>query len=120
MFRPQTESSRNMTHIQCQDSVFLTTDFDACVKELSADSANFQTPLHITIPPGKRCSVPLIRAHELVVEFDGTRTTRAAVASILAKYDCRERSQGWDASSGGPAPSKPAPDFVSVITTQTT
>ena len=109
-----------MTHIQCQDTVFFTTDFDACLKELSANSANFQTPLHITIPPGRRFGVPLIRAHELVVEFDETLTTRAAVASILAKYYCRERSQGWDASSGGPAPSKLAPDFVSVITTQTT
>ena len=98
-----------MTHIQCQDTVFLTTDFDACVKELRANSANFQTPLHITIPPDSRFGVPLFRAHELVVEFDETRTTRAAVASILAKYDCRERSQGWDASSGGPAPRSRSP-----------
>ena len=100
--------------------MFLTTNFDACVEELRANSANFQTPLHITIPPGRRWSVPLIRAHELVVEFDETRAPRSAVASILAKYGCRERSQGWDASSRGPVHSKPTPDFVSVITTQMT
>jgi hypothetical protein len=34
-----------MTIIRCQDSVFLTTDFDDCKKELRANQATFQHPL---------------------------------------------------------------------------
>jgi hypothetical protein len=60
--------------------------------------------------------IPQIRVHDLIVEFDETRTTRAAVVSILAKYGCRERPQGRDASPGGPLPSNRPPDFRSVIT----
>jgi hypothetical protein len=64
--------------------------------------------------------VSQIRAHELVVEFDETRTTRATVVAVLAKYGCHERVQGLGASSGGPVPANPPPIFVSVITTQMT
>jgi hypothetical protein len=59
--------------------------------------------------------VPQIWVHELVVEFGETRTTRAPVVAVLAKYGCHERPQGWDAPSGGPAPG-----VMSVITTQMT
>jgi hypothetical protein len=43
-----------MTHIRLQDTVFFTTDFDNCVDELRANHANFQAPLHVTIPPARR------------------------------------------------------------------
>ena len=103
-FRP-TKSSRTMTPIRRQDTVFLTIDYDNCVNELRANHATFQAPLHVTIPPGKRFGGPRIRAHDLIVEFDETRTTRAAVVSVLAKYGCQERPQGRDTSfwwPGGP------------------
>jgi hypothetical protein len=107
-----------MTPIRCQDTVFLTMDFDNCVKELKTNHAIFQTPLHVTIPPGKRFGVPRIRAHDLIVVFDETRTTRAAVVSVLAKYGCQERSQGWDTSFGGlVVPVHSLPIFVNVLTT---
>jgi hypothetical protein len=109
-----------MTSIRCQDTVFLTTDFDTCVSELRASHAAFQAPLHATIPPGRRFGVPRIRAHDLIVEFDETRIPRAAVLSILAKYGCHERVPAWGASPGGAVPTNPAPLFVSVITTQMT
>jgi hypothetical protein len=109
-----------MTAIQCQDTVLLTTDFDDCVKELRANQANFQAPLHVTIPPPRRFGVPCIRAHDLVVEYDEAQTTKTAVLTVLAKYGCRERQQDRDDSSAGPVPAKPLPDFVSVITTQMT
>jgi hypothetical protein len=109
-----------MATIRCQDTVFLTTDFDNCVSELRASHAAFQAPLHVTIPAGRRVGVPRIRVHDLVVEFDETRTTRDAVASILAKYGCRERPQDADASPAGPAAANPSPIFGSVITTQMT
>jgi hypothetical protein len=109
-----------MTPIRIQDTVFFTTDFDNCVNELSANYANFQAPLRVTIPPARRFGVPQIRAHDLVVEFDETRTTRAAVMAVLAKYGCHERPQDLDASLGGPVLSNPLPVFVSVITAQMT
>jgi len=110
-----------MTAIRCQDTAFLTTDFDNCVKELRANQASFQAPLHVTVsPPASRVGVPQIRAHDLVVAFDETRTRRAAVVAVLAKYGCRERSQGSDASAGGTLPSNPPSGFLSVITTQMT
>ena len=56
-----------MTAIRCQDTVFLTTDFDDCVQELRANQATFQAPLHVTVsPPGRRIGVPQIRVHDLV------------------------------------------------------
>jgi hypothetical protein len=92
-----------MTTIRCQDTVFLTADFDDCVKELHSNRATFQSPLHVTIrPAGLRMGVPEIRLHDLVVEFDETCTTRVAVVAVLAKYGCRERPQGPDASLAGP------------------
>jgi hypothetical protein len=107
-----------MTPIRCQDTVFLTMDFDNCVKELRDNHATFQAPLHVTIPPGKRFGVPRIRAHDLIVEFEETRTTRAAVVSVLAKYGCQERPQNWDTSFAGPVvPAHSAPIFVGVVTT---
>jgi hypothetical protein len=109
-----------MTPIRLQDTVFFTTGFDNCVNELSANHANFQAPLHVTIPPARRFGVPQLRAHDLVVEFDETRTTRAAVMAVLAKYGCHERPQDLDASPGGRVLSNPLPVFVSVITTQMT
>jgi hypothetical protein len=110
-----------MTTIRCQDTVFLTMNFDDCVKELRANQAIFQPPLHVTVsPPGLRIGVPEIRLHDLVVEFDETRTTRAAVLAVLAKYGCHERPQDRDASSGGPVAPTPPADVVSVITTQMT
>jgi hypothetical protein len=105
-----------MNPIRLQDTVFFTTDFDNCVNELRANHATFQVPLHVTIPPGKRFGVPQIRVHEVVVEFDETRTTRAAVVSILASYGCHERPQGWYAPPGDSLP----PGFLSVLTTHTT
>jgi hypothetical protein len=81
-----------MTPIRCQDIVFLTTDFDDCVNELRSSHATFQAPLHATCsPPDKRVGIPQIRVQDLVVEFDETRATRAAIVSILAKHGCRER-----------------------------
>jgi hypothetical protein len=110
-----------MTAIQCQDTVFLTTDFDDCVKELRDNHASFQAPLHVTVcAPVLRVGVPQIRLHDLVVELDEARTTKAAVLAVLAKYGCRERRHSSDPFSGGPAPAKPLPDFGSVITTQMT
>jgi hypothetical protein len=109
-----------MIPIRCQDTVFIATDFDNCVNELRASHATFQAPLHVTTPPARRVGVPRIRAHELVVEFDETRTTRATVVAVLAKYGCQERVQDSDASPGGPVPSNPPSCFVSVITTQMT
>jgi hypothetical protein len=95
-----------MTPIRCQDTVFLTTDFDDCVRELRAHHATFQAPLRCTCrPPASRVGVPQVRAHDLVVEFDETRTRRAAVVSTLAKYGCRERPQGGDTPPVGPLPS---------------
>lgn len=117
---PQTGISRSMTPIRLQDTVFFTTDFDNCVNELSANHANFQAPLHVTIPPARRVGVPQIRVHELVVEFNETRTTRATVVAVLAKYGCQERVQDSDAFPGGPVAANPPPIFVSVITTQMT
>jgi hypothetical protein len=56
-------------------------------------------------------SIPWTRRQE-------TRTTRAAVVSVLAKYGCQERPQGWDTSFGGPVvPVRSLPIFVSVLTT---
>jgi hypothetical protein len=110
-----------MTPLRCHDTVFLTTDFDDCVNELRANHATFQAPLRVTYSAlARRVGVPQLRAHDLVVEFDETRTTRAAVVAVLAKYGCHERPQGSDASPAGPVPSNPIPDFVSVITTQMT
>ena len=106
-----------MTPIRLQDRVFFATDFDNCVNELRTNHATFQAPLHVTIPPGRRFGVPQIRAHNLVVEFDETRTTRDAVLAVLAKYGCQERPQDSDATLRS-VPSKPPPDLVSVITTQ--
>jgi hypothetical protein len=114
--RAISKASKNMTPIRLQDTAFVTTDFDNCVKELGANHATFQIPLHVTIAPGRRFGVPQIRVHEVVVEFDETRTTRAAVVSVLARYGCRERPQGWYASPGVSLP----PGFLSVLTTQTT
>jgi hypothetical protein len=113
-------ASKSMTHIRLPDTVFFTTDFDNCVHELRANHATFQAPLHVTIPPARRFGVPQIRVHELVVECDETRTTRATVVAVLAKYGCHERVQDSDASPGGPVSSNPPPVFVSVITTQMT
>jgi hypothetical protein len=99
-----------MTAIRCQDTVFLTTDFDDCVKELRANQATFQAPLHVTVKPaGLRIGVPEIRLHDLVVEFDETRTTRAAVLAVLAPYGCRARPQDPDASPAGPVAATPSP-----------
>jgi len=94
-----------MTPIRLQDTVFFTTDFDNCVNELRANHATFQAPLHVTIPPARRVGVPQIWVHDLVVEFDETRTTRASVAAVLATYGSHERPQDSDTSPGGPAPS---------------
>jgi hypothetical protein len=113
-------ASRNLTHIQLQDTAFFSTDFDNCVNELRANHATFQAPLHVTIPPARRLGVPQIRVHELVVEFDETRTTSATVVAVLAKYGCHERVLDSDASPGGPVPANPPPVFVSVITAQMT
>jgi hypothetical protein len=99
-----------MTPIRCQHTVFLTTDFDDCVKELHSNQAAFQSPLHVTVrPAGLRMGIPEIRLHDLVVEFDETCTTRAAVVAVLAKYGCRERAQGPDASLAGPIAPDPSP-----------
>jgi hypothetical protein len=111
---------KNMTHIRLKDTVFFTTDFDNCVNELRANHANFQAPLHVTISPARRVGIPQIRVHELVVEFNEARTTRATVVAVLAKYGSHERVQDSDASPGGPVPANPPPIFVSVITTQMT
>ena len=108
-----------MTPIRCQDTVFHTKDFDNCVNELSAKHATFQAPLRVTSsPPASRVRVPEIRVHDLVVEFDETRTTRDAVVAVLAKYGGDERPQDSDASPRGQFPSNPSPDFVNVITSQ--
>jgi hypothetical protein len=64
--------------------------------------------------------VPEIRFHDLAVEYDETRTTRAAVVSILARYGCRERPQDGGASPGAPLASSRRPDLLSVITAQMT
>jgi hypothetical protein len=110
-----------MTAIRCQDTVFLATDFDNCVNELRANHATYQAPLHVTCrPPGRRVGVPEIRVHELVVEFDETRTTRATVVAVLAKYGCHEQVQDSDACPAGPVTANPPPFFVTVITTQMT
>ena len=110
-----------MTPIRCQDTVFHTKDFDNCVNELSANLAAFQAPLRVTgSPPASRVRVPQIRVHDLVVEFDETRTTRDAVVAVLAKYGCHERPQDSDASPRGQFPSNPSPVFVDVITSQMT
>jgi hypothetical protein len=109
-----------MTPSRLPDTAFFTTDFDDCVNELRANRATFQAPLHVTVPPARRVGVPQIRVHELVVEFDETRTTRAAVMAVLAKYGCHERAQDSDASPGRPVPANPPHAFVSAITTQMT
>ena len=110
-----------MTPIRCQDTVFHTKDFDNCVNELSANHAAFQAPLRVTgSPPASRVRVPEIRVHDLVVEFDETRTTRDAVVAVLAKYGCYERPQDSDASPRGQFPSNPSPVFVDVTTFQMT
>jgi hypothetical protein len=81
--------------------MLFTTDFDNCVNELRANYATFQAPLHVTIPPARRFGVPQIWVHDLVVEFDETRTTTDAVVAVLAKYGCQERPLDSGASPGG-------------------
>jgi hypothetical protein len=101
--------------------VFHTKDFDNCVNELSANYAAFRVPLRVTgSSPASRVRVPEIRVHDLVVEFDETRTTRDAVVAVLTKYGCHERPQHSDASPGGQFPSNPSHFFVSVVTSQVT
>jgi hypothetical protein len=101
--------------------VFHPKHFDNCVNELSANHAAFQAPLLVTgSPPASRVRVPQIRVHDLVVEFDETRTARDAVVAVLAKYGCHERPQDSDASPRGQFPSNPSPFFVSVVTSQVT
>ena len=110
-----------MTPIRCQDTVFHLMAFDNCVNELSANHATFQAPLRVTgNPPASRVRVPEICVHDLVVEFDETRTTRDAVVAVLAKYGCHERPQDSDASPRGQFPSNPSPVFVDVTTSQMT
>lgn len=114
-----------MTAIRCQDTVFFTTDFDRCVEDLRANQATFQTPLHVSVmSSGRRFGVPQIWVHELAVEFDEARTTRAAVVAVLAKYGCHERvpeeALSSDRSYAGSVPSNPPPNFVFGITTQLT
>ena len=88
-----------MTPRRCQDTVFHPMAFDNCVNELSANHVTFQVSLLVTgSPPASRVRVPQIRVHDLVVEFDVTRTIRDAVVAVLAKYGCHERPQDSDAS----------------------
>jgi hypothetical protein len=68
-----------MTTIRCQDAFILTTDFDACAKELNASRAAFQTPLHVTCgQAARRAVIPCIRVHGLAIEFDESKSTKSA------------------------------------------
>jgi hypothetical protein len=110
-----------MTPVRCQDTVFRTKDYDNCVNELSANHVAFQAPLRVTgSPPASSVRVPEIRVHDLVVDFDERRTTSDAVAAVLAKYGCYERSQDLDTPSRGPVLSDPLTVFVSAMTSQVT
>ena len=101
--------------------MFHTKDFDNCVNELGANHAAFRAPLRVTgNPPASRVRVPEICVHDLVVEFDETRTIRDTVVAVLSKYGCHERPQDSDASPRGQFPSNPSPFFVSVVTSQVT
>ena len=106
-----------MTTIRCQDAFILTTDFDACEKELNASHATFQTPLHVTCgQAARRAVIPCIRVHGLAIDFDETRTTKCAVVAVLAKYGFRLQRQEegrLPVSLGCP---KPPPDRLSVLT----
>ena len=105
-----------MTAIHCQDTVFLTTDFDACVNELQANQATIRAPIHVIVrPTGLRIGVPEIRLHDLVVDFDETRTGRAAVLAVLAKYGSRERQPDPGASLVGAVAVNPSPIFVAAV-----
>jgi hypothetical protein len=83
-----------MTTIRCQDAFILTTDFDACAKELNASHAAFQTPLHVTCgEAARRAVIPCIRVHGLAIEFDESKSTKSAVVAVLAKYGFRLQPQ---------------------------
>jgi hypothetical protein len=92
-----------MTTIRCQDAFILTTDFDACEKELNARHAAFQTPLHVTCgQAAKRAVIPCIRVHGAAIEFDETRTSKSAVMAVLSKYGFRLQPQDVARLSGSP------------------
>jgi len=120
-FNTQLGKDRNMMRIRCQDTEFATINFDACEKELQVNQARFQTPLHLSSGIiTRRASVPCIRLHDLVVEFDETKTPRTRLLSLLLRYGCRERAQDAAAFTLDATSPKQPETWLSVITTEAT
>ena len=107
-----------MTTIRCQDAFILTTDFDACAKELNASHAAFQTPLRVTCgQAARRAVIPCICVHGVAIDFDETRTTKSAVVAVLAKYGFRLQPQQEGRLPASLVCPKPPRDRLSVLTT---
>jgi hypothetical protein len=80
-----------MTTINCEDRVFVDTDFRSFGNELYSKHAKLQTPVNCSKPQKSKNGIVYILVLDPVIEFDDTLVPKADIEAIMTKYKIRER-----------------------------